>query len=253
MSNFISHLNQDLRRARLTRRGASDERSDDRGSRTKKYPRMERIALPQPAILSTPLGEALIKRISASAGPTVPLALDDLGSLFGNALKQRAGSFHRNYPSGGARFPTETYLLSSEIGATKPGSFHYRPDTHELERLWDLPSEMGVDELIIHDKPENLEFSSLLIFTAAWERSSAKYGDFAYILSLLETGHMSQNVLLAAAALGIAARPMGGFDDEKIARLLDLDEEREQTVHAITLAKSAADEQSGESSSEFYG
>ena len=92
---------------------------------------------------------------------------------------------------------------------------------------------MTIKELARH--PEDLLFSSLLIFTAVWKRSSAKYGDFTYTLALLEAGHMSENVILTAGALDLRTRPMAGFDDDRILSLLDLDPEEEQPVHTITM------------------
>jgi len=70
-----------------------------------------------------------------------------------------------------------------------------------------------------------------------WGRSAAKYGDFAYVLALLEAGHISQNLLLAATALGLSTRPLAAFDAPAIETLLDLDPAHEQVVLTILLAK----------------
>ena len=45
---------------------------------------------------------------------------------------------------------------------------------------------------------------------------------FSYTLSLLEAGHMSQNILLSATALGLHTRPMADFKDDLVVRLLYL-------------------------------
>ena len=74
-----------------------------------------------------------------------------------------------------------------------------------------------------------------LIFTAVWERTASKYGDFSYILSLLEAGHMAQNILLIATALGVCARPIGGFNDAAVKETLDIDNWEEQTVYTVAL------------------
>jgi SagB-type dehydrogenase family enzyme len=85
--------------------------------------------------------------------------------------------------------------------------------------------------------PDSLRLSSLIVFTSVWQRSSAKYGDLAYQHALLEAGHMSENILLVGTALGLNLRPYAGFNDERIAELLDLDEDFEQTVHTVTVCK----------------
>lgn len=237
MSTFLSHLHEDLRRARLTRRGASGRfSSEDPVGKT--YPRMELVALPEPEALRMPLDAALKMRASAQTCNTAPLSRGELGTLLGHALRTN-GAAHRPYPSGGARFPIETYFAGSLAQEAETAAFHYRPDLHALERLWNLPRDIEFDSLVPHGKPDEFQCSGLLIFTSVWERSAAKYGDFAYPLSLLEAGHAAQNILLAAAALDLPARPMGGFDDERIARILDLNEEAEQPAHAIALGKPA--------------
>jgi len=47
---------------------------------------------------------------------------------------------------------------------------------------------------------------------------------------------MSQNVLLATAAIGVKSRPMTAFDDNLVTELLDLNIENEQSVHSIVLS-----------------
>jgi nitroreductase len=46
---------------------------------------------------------------------------------------------------------------------------------------------------------------------------------------------MAQNILLVATALGLDARPIAGFDDEKVLSLLDIDPNLEQPVYMISL------------------
>jgi hypothetical protein len=48
---------------------------------------------------------------------------------------------------------------------------------------------------------------------------------------------MSENILLVGTALKLHVRPYAGFNDERIAELLDLNEDEEQTVHSVTVCK----------------
>jgi SagB-type dehydrogenase family enzyme len=197
---------------------------------------MEQIPLPEPVPLPTTLAQALDHRQSAgAAGDTnSPLLLSEAGTLFGLALRARPDG-HRNYPSGGALYPIETYLIGTTLESHAPAIFHYNPTTHALEKLWDLPAQFNIKNLA--KQPDTLPLSALIVFTSVWKRSSAKYGDLTYLHSLLEAGHMSENVLLVATAAGIDARPYAGFSDDKIAELLDLDEAEEQVVHTVTICK----------------
>jgi SagB-type dehydrogenase family enzyme len=187
-------------------------------------------------MLDTTLSGTLENRHSAgdSGNPEIPTTLEEFGTLLGLSFRGRHDG-RRNYPSGGALYPIETYLVSTKMGSEIPAVFHYNPTKHALEKLWELPR--NFDMKTIARRPDSLPLSTLIVFTSVWKRSSAKYGDLSYIHALLEAGHMSENVLLVGCALDLQVRPYAGFDDTLIAQLLDLDEGEEQVVHSITLCK----------------
>lgn len=187
---------------------------------------MEKIALPVDAP-SDSLASALTSRRSyMKSNPASPVSLATLGTLL--KLSVGTSGTGRVYPSGGPMYPIETYILTTHEGALTV--FHYHPTDHALEKLWTLPPHMNLQKLLRQDwhKP-----SCLIVFTAVWSRSTPTYGEHAYPLALLEAGHMSQNVLLVAQTLGINARPLGGFKDDALTTLLDIETEREQPVHVI--------------------
>jgi SagB-type dehydrogenase family enzyme len=233
---FLSHLHTDLRKALVTRRGATakDPDSVPRGLH-KTYERMEKILLPQPEHLNATLADVLERRTSYERGSAQgALSLQEWGTLLGLSLKKRAGTTKRNYPSGGGLYPIETYLITTIREDLTPAVFHYNPSEHALEKLWPVPADFDIKQLSA--RPEDLFFSSLVIFTSLWKRSSTKYGDFSYTLALLEAGHMAENVLLAATALRSQARGTAYFDDDLIASLLDFDIENEQVIHCIAIS-----------------
>ena len=233
---FLSHLHAELRNARLTRRGATHLPEQVPHGTHKSYERMPRVKLPEPIDLTTSLADALKRRKSGSSGdPGVELTLSEAGTIFGLSLRKHNDELNRNYPSGGGLYPIETYLISSAFESQSPAVFHYNPTTHTLERLWELPAGFDIKTLAKH--PDTLPLSSLLVFTSVWARSSAKYGELSYQHALLEAGHMSENVLLVANAVGVQSRPYAGFSDTLISQLLDLDTTHEQPVHTIIFCK----------------
>lgn len=239
MSLFLSHIHAEIRRSRITRRGSTLAPKDVPQGQHKAYPRMPAIELPEPSPTGMSLDAALTARRSkrsASAGDQ--LTASDWGTLLGHTLRTQTQSMNRNYPSGGRLFPIETYLMSSGIEQFGPSVFHYNPTLHILERLWQLPHGFDIKQLA--KKPDDLQFSSLIVFTSVWDRSGAKYGDLSYSHAMLEAGHMSENVLLVATALGLHTCPMAGFNDGLLIELLDLNEELEQPVHTITVSKQSS-------------
>jgi SagB-type dehydrogenase family enzyme len=70
-------------------------------------------------------------------------------------------------------------------------------------------------------------------------RSRFKYGQRAYRFTLLEAGHVAQNALLAAAALGLAAVPLGGFYDRKVDAFLGVDGLQEAALYLLPVGSAA--------------
>ena len=59
----------------------------------------------------------------------------------------------------------------------------------------------------------------------------SKYGHRGMRYILLDAGHICQNLLLAAEALGHSACPVGAFFDEEINNLLGLDRNEESVIY----------------------
>ena len=238
MSSFISRIHTALREARLTRKNATKRPEEVQTGLSKEYQRMKRILLSQPRALPLSLEAAIEKRMSFDECRSPrPASWRELSDLLGHALQSHKGSRRRHYPSGGALFPIETYLIGNVVKDEKPGVYHYRPQEHALERLWDADVDMGR----IFRGPDTPSPPILIVFSAVWERGSAKYGDFNYYHALIECGHMAQNLLLVGTALGMAMRPHSGFTDEVVAEYLDIDQKREQVVYSLMLCPSNLD------------
>lgn len=200
----------------------------------KKYERMPKLLLDEPVEPNVSLTTALKNR--RSFGVEAALALrnlnkTDISNLFGLSLRA-APNGKRSYPSGGARYPIETYL----IGNVDEGArvYHYDPLEHALDDLWEFPERYGISNIV---PKSEVSAPACLIFTALWERNNITYGDFGYYMGMLEMGHAAQNILLVAAALNIAAHVIGGFDDALLRELLDLDEQLEQSVYVLLIGK----------------
>ncbi len=63
----------------------------------------------------------------------------------------------------------------------------------------------------------------MIITTGLYERLKIKYGDRAYRFMLHESGFVAQNMSLIFHALGLGSCMVGGYLDERINELLNLD------------------------------
>lgn len=127
---------------------------------------------------------------------------------------------NRTAPSAGATYPTEMYLLTAD------GVFHYRPQRHDLEVVSEDDVRLrlfggAVGQEAVRDAP------AVFVVTAVFARTAVKYGDRAVRYVHVEAGHVAQNVLLQATALGLGAVPVGAFDDTAVSELIGLPTDHE--------------------------
>jgi SagB-type dehydrogenase family enzyme len=139
----------------------------------------------------------------------------------------------RTAPSGGALYPLELYLLAFDVSSLAAGLYHYDPLRHVLEVL--RPGQLRVDVAAAMVFPECTQCSVMLVVTAMFWRTRCKYGLRGYRFALLEAGHAAQNALLAAAALELAALPVGGFYDRRLETLLRIDGVNESVLYCISI------------------
>jgi SagB-type dehydrogenase family enzyme len=63
-----------------------------------------------------------------------------------------------------------------------------------------------------------------IVICATYDRPFSRYGERGKSYVDMEAGHIAQNVLLQAVALGLGSVPIGAFDDVQVAKILSLPE-----------------------------
>lgn len=180
------------------------------------------LALPQPRLQGTlSLEEALAKRRSVRSFGKQSLTMAELGQLLWAAQGLTAASGLRTAPSAGALYPLEVYAI------TPDGVYRYQPQGHQI--ILNLKGDArpalaaaALGQSSVADAP------AVIAIAAVYARTSQKYGQTRtprYVA--LEAGHVAQNVLLQAVALGLAAVPIGAFDDQRVQGVLNLPADQE--------------------------
>lgn len=208
----------------------------------KTYPRLPQIPLPN--VNLNPLGNlqsALLGRESVRVY-NASCTFDELSALLkysaGLTGKGTSEQPKRTYPSAGARYSIEIYVFSSKIEGLTKGIFHYNVKQNSLETLLsgDVDSDINT---ILQTQNEGLfaGLSALLILTSVLSRTQIKYGISAYPFSLLECGHIGQNMYLISNNLGIGCCAIGGFNVKHTKAILDLTDE-ELPLYGMVIGKS---------------
>lgn len=186
----------------------------------KEYPRLPQVPLVE-VDEKNGLEQLLEQRYSEREFSDAPLTLGELSALLSSCSIVDAGRNpeKRTYPSAGARFPIELYLIAFRTSGLDPGAYHYNMVRKTLELLWKQNLQQRAVELV---SPYVSNPAAAIVFTSVIARSEVKYGLKSYPFSLIEAGHMAQNICLAAALHNIGICPVGGFVNDSIGKILDL-------------------------------
>ena len=146
-------------------------------------------------------------------------------------------NFYRAYPSGGARYPIETYIiLLKPLNEILPGIYHYNPLLNCLEKIDENKNLEKVTAKIFGGKlfPNNYLY---IFFTCIPQRQVWKYYTRTLGLMYLEAGHMAQNIYLSALTQKIACCALGGFIEDEVIKILKIRKNYEYPIYALALGK----------------
>jgi SagB-type dehydrogenase family enzyme len=167
------------------------------------------------------LQEVFTRRRSIRDYSEKPLTLDQTARLLWAAQGVTGLGGLRTAPSAGAIYPLRTYLLAFQIKDLPKGLYRYEPDAHELCTLGRGDRRKRMVRAADGQECAN-QCAAMVVLAADLRRMTREYGDAAQTLALLEAGHIAQNLLLAATALGLGAICLGKTDNTLIHQILEL-------------------------------
>ena len=147
----------------------------------------------------------------------------------------------RPVPSGGSRHPFELYAIVQNITGLKPGLYRYLPLEHvgakqvAIEYLGPFADhESRMTEMLAGQKwaakaPVVL-FVSCIPYRAEW-----RYVAASHRVMLIDLGHIGQNMMLSASALGLGSCCMAAYHQELCDEALGFDGIDEYTVYAVSV------------------
>lgn len=180
------------------------------------------IALPVPDTQGTmPLETALMKRRSVRAYSDQGLTLSQVGQLVWAAqgiTEPNRGL--RTAPSAIAMYPLKVYVIVKTAEELAPGVWRYVPASHSLERVRGALS----TEETARALPQGAMKQAPVVVAITGDLSiiGQRVPDRALEWTAIEVGHVAQNVLLEAVALGLASVPTAGFDPAAVLATLGL-------------------------------
>lgn len=110
--------------------------------------------------------------------------------------------------------------------------YHYNCKSNELESLLEKDLSLESSQIFGEAYKGNPNF---IVINGVISRTEVKYGINAYRFALIESGHIGQNISLLAQKENLGCCALGGFDNDKLSKLLDINQEDEIPLYVFSL------------------
>lgn len=186
------------------------------------------------------IGSVLARRRSLRNFLEEPLSLEELSFLLWGTqgITARLEGYQlRTAASAGALYPVDTYLAVADVEDLPKGIYHFNVEDFELDLLKEgdfvaESCEAALGQELVH-------LAAVTFFwTANIMRSGCKYWERAIRYVYLDAGHISQNLLVCAAALErVGATAIGAFYDDLACKIIGVDPLKEPVILMASVGK----------------
>jgi len=188
--------------------------------------------------------DAILRRTSKRVFSSDPLTLEELSFLLWavagvRGIRKERESAFRMVPSGGCRHPFETYLLVNRIDGVAPGLYHYQPFEHDLCFIREIPNQSEQVKEACLGKIFCAEAPVLFVWTAIPYRTEWRFGPVSPKLIAQDSGHICQNLYIAAESIGCGTCAVGAYHQHKADRLIGVDGADEFVIYMAPVGKQA--------------
>lgn len=208
----------------------------------KSYPDAEPVALPEPETEpARPLTEALRAYAPAPGFEPEPVSLEQVSRLLhsangvtGSHRFDSTSTRLRAAPSAGALYAGEVYLVAQRVKGLPPGVYYYSVLQHRLLRLRAGSFEQELGRAV--ERPGAIEgAAAAVLLTNVFRRYTQRYGHRGYRYTLVDSGHIGENLRLSAVSAGLGEAGWLRFHDGRLDALLGIDGRSEAVcaLHAL--------------------
>ena len=184
-----------------------------------------------------------------------PMSMTELSYLLWctqgiKSIRGKSYASLRTVPSGGARHAFECYMVLQNVSGLADGLYHYLPMKHQIEFLGsreDLPDfiSRSVCEQRWAAKANVIFYYSCVFYRAEW-----RYGIWAHGPILMDAGHVTENLYLAAASIGLGGCAIAAVEPPVINEAFGLDGAEESAFYAMPVGRIQANDKDAEDA--FY-
>ena len=185
------------------------------------------MKLPEPNLTGhVTLEEALLRRRSIREYLDAPLSIPEISQLLWSAYGITSPDGYRTAPSAMALYPLEIDLVAGCVEGMNTGVYRYSPAGHQLHESLEGDLREAVSNTTF-DQPFVAQGAGILVFSAVYERTCAKFGEEGRKLVHMDLGHAAQNVHLQAVSLRIGTVVVAAFRPTEVKQVLSLGADEE--------------------------
>ena len=197
-----------------------------------------------------PVREAIAARRSTREFTDAALSLEELSFLLwatqGITAVQRddSGAIVQRFraaPSGGARYPLETYLAINRVNGLPPGIYRYLPADHQLVVVREDAQISTKLQTACYGTPAVGGAAVVFVWSAVPYRTEWKYTYLAHRMIAMEAGHVCENLYLAAQSCGTGCCAALSYDQRHVDELLGVDGQDEFAIYVASVGKPKAE------------
>lgn len=139
----------------------------------------------------------------------------------------------RTVPSGGARHPFECYMAVRKVEGLESGLYHYLPLSHQIEYLCRLDDLEGFISESLCEQVWAAKASVVFYYSCVFYRAEWRYGVWAHSPVLIDSGHVTENLYLAATSIGLGGCAIAAVIPGIANKIFGLDGKEETIFYAM--------------------
>jgi len=166
------------------------------------------------------------------------------------SVRGKAYATLRTVPCGGARHEFECYLALRNVAGLEDGLYHYLPMKHQIEFLGPREDLEGLISRSVCGQSWAAKANAVFYYSCVFYRAEWRYGIWAHAPILMDSGHVTENLYLAATSIGLGSCAIAAVEPQIANEAFTLDGIEETIFYAMPVGKIRPEDHNAEE--EFY-
>ncbi len=166
------------------------------------------------------------------------------------AVRGKAYATLRTVPCGGARHEFECYPALRNVTGLEDGLYHYLPMKHQIEFLGPKKDLEDFISRSLCEQSWAAKANAVFYYSCVFYRAEWRYGIWAHTPILMDSGHVTENLYLAATSNGLGGCAIAAVDPRVANAAFGLDGAEETVFYAMPVGRIRQEDQSAEDA--FY-